>query len=104
MINNRFFHMPPDIALVAFSLLTGIALILPGRLGWWQLDVSFITDLDLEHFLMEGVLCFMLFSGASKVHFSKFIFNPPVQGIQYFLCVLFEFTFPNNNYCPTGLL
>ena len=75
MINNRFFHMPPDIALVAFSLLTGIALILPGRLGWWQLDVSFITDLDLEHFLMEGVLCFMLFSGASKVHFSKFISN-----------------------------
>ena len=74
-INNRYFHMPADIALVAFSLIVGIILIAPGRLGWWQWNVSFITEVDLESFLMEGVLCFMLFSGASKVHFSKFISN-----------------------------
>lgn len=75
MINNRFFHMPSDIALVLFSLIIGIILVVPGRLGWWQWDTSFITEVNLEHFLMEGVLCFMLFSGASKVHFSKFISN-----------------------------
>ena len=75
VINNRFFHMPSDIALVAFSLIVGIILVAPGKLGLWQWDVSFITEIDLEHFLMEGVLCFMLFSGASKVHFSKFISN-----------------------------
>ena len=75
MINKRFFHMPSDIALVTFSLIIGLILVLPGKLGWWQWNVSFITEIDLEHFLLEGVLCFMLFSGASKVHFSKFISN-----------------------------
>ncbi|MBQ6654877.1 MAG: hypothetical protein IJM79_05065 [Erysipelotrichaceae bacterium] len=75
MINNRFFHMPSDIALVAFSLIVGILLTVPGRLGWWNWDVSLITEVDLEEFLLEGVLCFMLFAGASKVHFSRFISN-----------------------------
>ncbi len=75
MINDRFFHLPSDIALVLFSLIIGLLLVAPGKLGWWQWDVSFITEVDLEDFLLEGVLCFMLFAGASKVHFSKFISN-----------------------------
>ena len=75
MINKRFFHMPSDIALVAFSLIIGVILVIPERLGWWQSNFSFITEIDLEHFLLEGVLCFMLFAGASKVHFSKFLSN-----------------------------
>ena len=75
MINDRFFHLPSDIALVAFSLIIGLILMAPGHYGWWQWDVSLITEVDLENFLLEGVLCFMLFSGASKVHFSKFISN-----------------------------
>lgn len=75
MANTKFFKMPSDIALVAFSLIIGILLVAPERLGWWDWDVEFITEVDIEHFLLEGVLCFMLFSGASKVHFSKFISN-----------------------------
>ena len=75
MINDLFFHMPSDIALVAFSLIVGLLLTVPDRFGWWKWDISFITEVDLEHFLLEGVLCFMLFSGASKVHFSRFISN-----------------------------
>ena len=75
MINDRYFHLPSDIALVLFSLIIGLLLVAPGKLGWWQWDVSFITEVDLEDFLLEGVLCFMLFAGASKVHFSKFISN-----------------------------
>ncbi len=75
MANTKFFKMPSDIALVAFSLIIGILLVVPERFGWWDWDVEFITEVDIEHFLLEGVLCFMLFSGASKVHFSKFISN-----------------------------
>ncbi|MBO7089306.1 MAG: cation:proton antiporter, partial [Lentisphaeria bacterium] len=75
MVNTRFFRMPSDIALVAFSLIIGIILVAPEHFGWWDWDVEFITEVDIEHFLLEGVLCFMLFSGASKVHFSKFISN-----------------------------
>ena len=75
MLNDRFLHLPSDIALVAFSLIIGCLLMAPGWFGWWHWDVSFITEVDLADFLLEGVLCFMLFSGASKVHFSKFISN-----------------------------
>ena len=75
MADTKFFKMPSDIALVAFSLIIGILLVAPERFGWWDWDVEFITEVDIEHFLLEGVLCFMLFSGASKVHFSKFISN-----------------------------
>lgn len=75
MANTKFFKMPSDIALVAFSLIIGILLVAPERFGWWDWNVEFITEVDIEHFLLEGVLCFMLFSGASKVHFSKFISN-----------------------------
>lgn len=75
MVNTKFFKMPADIALVAFSLVIGIILVAPEHFGWWDWDVEFITEVDIEHFLLEGVLCFMLFSGASKVHFSKFLSN-----------------------------
>ena len=35
MINDRFFHLPSDIALVAFSLIIGLILMAPGHYGWW---------------------------------------------------------------------
>jgi len=93
MINTKFFRMPADIALVAFSLVIGLVLVAPERFGWWHWDVKFITEVDIEHFLLEGVLCFMLFSGASKVHFSKFISNIKPIALLALLTTLLSSTF-----------
>ncbi|MCR4945846.1 MAG: sodium:proton antiporter [Lachnospiraceae bacterium] len=75
IINERFFHMQSDIALIFFSLLLS-AVLLAARLLFPETAlVSFVdklADFGFREVLMEGMLCFMLFAGASKVNMGKF--------------------------------
>jgi len=75
ILNEKFFHLQSDIALIFFSLI--IALILVAVRYFYPADslVAFIDnlgDFGFEEYLMDGVLCFMLFAGASKVNMGKF--------------------------------
>ncbi|MBR4168577.1 MAG: cation:proton antiporter, partial [Lachnospiraceae bacterium] len=75
ILNERLFHLQSDIALILFSLILSMLLALASK-------VFHITALDrftqnigefgFEEYLMDGVLCFMLFAGASKVNTAKF--------------------------------
>ena len=72
LLNERFFKMPNDIALLLFSfavfaVLKLIVSVFPtdGLL----LVTDSLSDFSFEAYLLDGVLCFMLFAGASKVHF-----------------------------------
>lgn len=74
VINERFIHMQSDIALVLFSvvicgLLYGIGS-LPGLEGFAR-NMRKVGDFGFEKYLVDTVLCFMLFAGASKVNMRK---------------------------------
>ncbi len=75
IINERFFHMQSDIALIFFSLLLSAVLLLARLLFPETALVSFVdklADFGFREVLMDGMLCFMLFAGASKVNMGKF--------------------------------
>ena len=78
VFNERTFKISNDIALVLFSfLIAGFVKILEA-LGFIDFETSMvgrIADFNFQEFLMDGILCFMLFSGASGVNFNRFVKN-----------------------------
>ena len=75
IINEKFFHIQGDIALILFSLIIALILAVISRffsIPALDLFVSNIGEFGFEEYLMDGVLCFMLFAGASKVNMGKF--------------------------------
>ncbi len=74
ILNEKVLHMQPDIALIMFSLIMSAGLLLASRIaGFPGLDgfVEGLGDFGFEQYLMDGALCFMLFSGAGKVNIGK---------------------------------
>ncbi|MBR6243961.1 sodium:proton antiporter [bacterium] len=78
VINEKTLKISNDIALVLFSfLIAGFVKILEA-LGFIDFETSMvgrIADFNFQEFLMDGILCFMLFSGASGVNFNRFVKN-----------------------------
>lgn len=75
ILNEKFFHIQSDIALIMFSLIIALVLLIASKiLNFPALDgfVASLGDFGFEEYLMDGVLCFMLFAGASKVNMKKF--------------------------------
>ena len=73
--NEKIFHIQSDIALIMFSLVIAIVLAALSRLfsiPAIDIFVANIGDFGSEEYLVDGVLCFMLFAGASKVNMGKF--------------------------------
>ena len=70
LINERFLGLQATIGLMLLALAMTLALILLKHiggldyLGWEQ---TLLNRLDLEHTLLKGVLCFMLFAGSAGV-------------------------------------
>ncbi|MBP5555016.1 MAG: sodium:proton antiporter [Lachnospiraceae bacterium] len=74
-MNEKFFHIQSDIALILFSFIISMILLVTSKLLQIESLDSFVAglgDFGFEEYLMDGVLCFMLFSGASKVNMRKF--------------------------------
>ena len=78
LLNERFFRMPNDIALLLFSFTICVVLKIIGMVfpsdGLLRV-IDSLSDFSFESYLLDGVLCFMLFAGAGKVHFNKFTSN-----------------------------
>lgn len=75
ILNEKVLHMQPDIALIMFSLVISAGLLFVSRTARFpELDkfVEGLGDFGFEQYLMDGTLCFMLFSGAGKVNMNKF--------------------------------
>lgn len=78
VVNERVFHVQSDIALILFSLilcggLYGVSCI-PGMEAFSEL-LHRVGDFGFEEYLIDTVLCFMLFAGAGKVNMRKFRSN-----------------------------
>ncbi len=78
VFNEKTLKISNDIALVLFSfLIAGFVKILEAA-GFIDFETSMvgrIADFNFQEFLMDGILCFMLFSGASGVNFNRFVKN-----------------------------
>ncbi|MBP1584748.1 MAG: cation:proton antiporter, partial [Lachnospiraceae bacterium] len=75
ILNERFFHIQSDIALIMFSFVISLVMLIVSRFAGIDSVSEFVNglgDFGFEEYLMDGVLCFMLFSGASKVNIRKF--------------------------------
>ncbi|MBO4899291.1 MAG: sodium:proton antiporter [Lachnospiraceae bacterium] len=75
ILNERVFHIQSDIALIMFSVIISLILVVISRFFTIEPLEKFIRNIGefgFEEYLMDGVLCFMLFAGASKVNMSKF--------------------------------
>lgn len=73
--NERLFHMQSDIALILFSLIASLVIAVVAKCFHIPVLDRFIVgigEFGFEKYLMDGVLCFMLFAGASKVNMGKF--------------------------------
>lgn len=78
VINEKTIKISNDIALVLFSFaIAAVAKILyeTGIVSFEGSVIGDISGLNIEEFLMEGILCFMLFSGAGGVNFNRFVKN-----------------------------
>lgn len=78
IVNEKTIKISNDIALVLFSfILAAMAKIvdMTGLVSFQGTVIENIAGINLQEFLMEGILCFMLFSGASGVNFNRFVKN-----------------------------
>lgn len=77
-VNERFIHMQGDIALVLFSSVISVGLLIAKNLAGECAFTDFVNEIGnfgFSEYLLDGVLCFMLFAGAGKVNFRKFKSN-----------------------------
>ncbi|MCF6325008.1 MAG: sodium:proton antiporter [Gammaproteobacteria bacterium] len=67
-INERFFKLPMPIALMSFSLLFSLLLIVFGKVGLPFGDTArtVLQQFDFSTFLLHGILSFLLFAGAVR--------------------------------------
>ena len=75
LINERWIHLQSDIALVLFSMLISAVFLLLSTLMPEEAlskPLHRIAGFEFETYLLDTVLCFMLFAGASKVNLRKF--------------------------------
>lgn len=78
IVNEKVFKIPNDIALVLFAFIISVivkVLDVTGAVDWSDTVVGNLQSFDFEGFLMDGILCFMLFAGASGVNFNRFVKN-----------------------------
>ena len=69
-VNEKTLKLPSEIFLLATSLLVGIVLLIGKEFGLgWKMDVivGTIDQFRIDKMLMNILLCFMLFSGASEL-------------------------------------
>ncbi len=77
-INEKIIQIPNDIALVLLALISGVvfwALLQTGVIDTSHSTISNIKSFRFDKYLLDGVLCFMLFSGASHLKLQNLIQN-----------------------------
>jgi len=78
IINEKFLKISNNIALLITSFTISILFLLGIKIN--LIDDKFfvfssLNKLNLDELLLDGFLCFMLFAGAGKLQFSKFVSN-----------------------------
>ncbi len=75
IVNEKVFRIQSDIAMILFSLVISGVLLVIRYISPSETIGRFVENLGefgFEEYLMDGMLCFMLFAGAGKVNMGKF--------------------------------
>lgn len=78
VVNEKWLHIQSDIVLVLFSLGISVLLLVLEQLPELAPHISGVrsqSNFDFASYLLDGVLCFMLFAGSSRVSVTKFTQN-----------------------------
>lgn len=78
ILNEKIFKISNSIALLIVSSLVGCIFVVLIKLNIIQNNLFIFTGLNklrFDEFILEGILCFMLFAGSSKLQFSKLVSN-----------------------------
>ncbi len=90
-INDRITHLTYEIALLLFSVVIGCIFTAVYAMARGYAISDFLNSVqvfNLERFLMQGVLCFMLFAGARNLKIGDFKKNASKISILAFVCTL----------------
>jgi CPA1 family monovalent cation:H+ antiporter len=86
--NEKITKMPTEIALMLFSTIIGILSIIATSLFKGTDILEQAQMMDIEDFLLEGVLCFMLFAGSFRMKLSDFKAQARQVTVLAFVCTL----------------
>ncbi|MGN1147966.1 MAG: cation:proton antiporter [Lachnospiraceae bacterium] len=78
VVNEKWLHIQSDIVLIIFSLGISVLLLIleqVPKLAPYIAEARLQNNFDFAAYLLDGVLCFMLFAGASRVSVTKFTAN-----------------------------
>ncbi|MCL4245913.1 MAG: cation:proton antiporter, partial [Candidatus Dadabacteria bacterium] len=69
-LNEVFFRLPTTIGIMLASLASSLLILIAGYFGFGHVDwaVDLVTAADFDHLVMNGMLSFLLFAGASTVN------------------------------------
>ena len=74
-VNEKWLHIQSDIVLILFSLGISVLVIILGQIPGASAVASALrgrNHFKFAAYLLDGVLCFMLFAGSSRVSVTKF--------------------------------
>ena len=86
--NEKVTKLPNEIALMLFSTVIGIFIIIASALFSGSEILEQAQMMDIEDFLLEGVLCFMLFAGSFRMKLSDFKAQARQISVLSFICTL----------------
>lgn len=78
IVNEKKLHIEHDIAIISFSFLISLIVLILEKFNIFSLDETILgamKNTSLDNFLLECTLGFMLFAGSSKIHLNKFMKN-----------------------------
>lgn len=78
LFNEKITKIPNEIALLAFSLIAGILLSIFIKVDYLIPSAKImkaLTTFRIDKVLLDGLLCFMLFTGASELKLSELVHN-----------------------------
>ena len=89
-LNEKLFHLTYEISLLLFSVLIGAGLTLLAAFhnGSLMEVMQNVHVFNIETFLMNGVLCFMLFAGSCRLKLSQFREQARQVSVLAFVCTL----------------
>lgn len=107
-INEKKIKQPNEIIILIVSLALGILLSIFNKFGLFEITPKIISVLNtyrIDKFLLEVLLCFMLFSGASEIKLNELVKNfKPILLLAFIATFIASSLFGAMFYCVSHLL
>lgn len=94
IVNEKKLHFPHDIGLLILSTIFGMLLLISQKFEIPSGLVEVVSNIKFDSFLLECALGFIIFAGASKIRFNKFVSNiVPITFLALFSTIISSIAF-----------